>query len=184
MVLGKYGPTVLVSDGYAEEYVLYQNLARGISTRSLKYPKTGIRNYSKLRGRWEQIMYRCYDERCDVYDCYGGRGITVSEEFKDCRVFCEYISALPNFSKASYQLDRENNSKGYERGNLRWVTPRVNNGNKRTNVMVEWNGEMMCLQHFIKDYTKISASYARRLYEEGMSLEAMTEYIPHRRRNN
>ena len=81
-------------DGYSEELVSYENLIRGKSTRSKRYPRTEIDNYALLRRRWEAMMSRCFDSGNPSYSRYGGRGITVSKEFQDCRTYCKYISEL------------------------------------------------------------------------------------------
>lgn len=81
--------------------------------------------------RWDSMMQRCYNPNHNSYKNYGARGIIVSEEFKDCKVYVEYILTLDKPEGAN-QIDRIENSKNYERGNLRWVTAIENNLNKRT----------------------------------------------------
>lgn len=86
-----------------------------------------------LYPTWDSMMQRCNNSNCTNYKNYGARGIQVSDEFKDCKVFIAYIQNLPNYSNSTdIQLDREDNNGNYERGNLRWRTRVEQNLNKRT----------------------------------------------------
>ena len=84
-----------------------------------------------LYVRWDSMMQRCYNPNHNSYKNYGARGIKVSEEFKNCKVYVEYILTLHRAEGAN-QVDRIENDKDYERGNLRWTTTIENNLNKRT----------------------------------------------------
>lgn len=55
---------------------------------------------------------------------YGGRGISVCAEWTaDRRAFADYIRGLPGADDPRRSLDRIDNDRGYEPGNLRWATP-------------------------------------------------------------
>lgn len=84
-----------------------------------------------LKDRWYNMKNRCDKPSNTDYPNYGGRGITVHPEFYSFPVFVEYVEGLPNFD-LSLELDRRDNDKGYEPGNLRWVTSKVNVNNSRT----------------------------------------------------
>jgi len=82
--------------------------------------------------RWAAAKGRCYNKNNKRYKNYGARGITMAEEFlNDSRAFCEYLDSLPGFGPGK-TMDRTDNDKGYERGNLRWATPAEQRGNRRT----------------------------------------------------
>ncbi len=78
---------------------------------------------TKHHRRWKKIMDRCYKEGSNNYENYGGRGILVSDEFKDPRIFIEYIKSLPipTSNNKRLSLDRIDVNGNYERGNLRWA---------------------------------------------------------------
>jgi len=86
-----------------------------------------VSQLSRLRG----IYYRCYDQRSPDYADYGGRGITLAANIEDLTAFTRYVSSLPNFGVAGLSLDRINNDKGYEIGNLRWATAQQQTDNRR-----------------------------------------------------
>lgn len=68
---------------------------------------------------WDSMIQRCHNPNCTNYKNYGQRGIIVSEEFKDCTIFITYLESLSGYS-IDKQVDRIDNDKGYERGNLKW----------------------------------------------------------------
>jgi len=84
---------------------------------------------------YKSILYRCYNTENPYYKNYGGRGIKMSEEFKeDIKCFIDYVEALPNFKdrkRLKLSLDRIDNNTGYEKGNLRWATRKQQNNNLR-----------------------------------------------------
>lgn len=73
---------------------------------------------------------RCYDALGREYHRYGGRGIKISDEFLDPGTFVEYLMQLPGFGQPGLSLDRADNARGYERGNLRWATALEQAANK------------------------------------------------------
>ena len=82
-------------------------------------------------NRWREIIFRCLDTKHKAYANYGGRGITVSKEFYDITVFIKYIESLPNYGLKDYSIDRIDNDKGYEKGNLRWASIGIQQRNRR-----------------------------------------------------
>ena len=77
-----------------------------------------------------------------AYVNYGGRGITVAEEFSTIEGFLHW--ALDGY-KDGLELDRRDNNKGYSTDNCRWVTKRVNARNRRNSLkepcIYEQNGK-------------------------------------------
>ena len=120
-----------------------------------------------IKSRWDAIRYRCYDPTSKYYARYGGRGIKLSDEFLDPRVFVSYVKELPD-ARPDMQIDRIDNSKGYERGNLRWVSARENCNNRRCPCASRTTS--IPLSVFVEKYTTLSYEYARKLYRDGVPL--------------
>ncbi len=79
--------------------------------------------YHPLYSRWDSMMQRCNNKNCTNYKDYGGRGIEVSEEFKDCKIYIKYIESLKGYKiDLDLQVDRINNNGNYERNNLKLST--------------------------------------------------------------
>lgn len=88
-----------------------------------KFPHLcGCRSKHPLYGRWSDIKKRCFNPNCDSYCDYGGRGITICDEWNtDFYEFVNHLSSLPNALKEGYSIDRVNNDGNYEPGNVRWA---------------------------------------------------------------
>ena len=82
---------------------------------------------------WASIKQRCYDETHPAYKHYGGRGITLYEEWIDNPVaFISYLEReLGEKPSPGHSLDRRDNNEGYKPGNLRWATGIEQNNNRR-----------------------------------------------------
>jgi len=77
------------------------------------------------------MIRRCYDEARQDYPRYGGRGITVCDEwFKDKESFIKWGEA--NGYEKGLHIDRKDNDGNYEPSNCRFITLKENNRNKRT----------------------------------------------------
>ena len=101
---------------------------------------------SKIYHTWRDIKDRCYNKNSKDYPRYGGRGITMFEDWKEnFQAFYDYVSMLENYGEKNYSLDRIENNGNYEPGNVRWATKKQQANNMRRNVKVIYNGEEMCL---------------------------------------
>jgi hypothetical protein len=89
---------------------------------------------------WQGMKTRCTNRLCINYDNYGGRGICLSEKWESFDGFWEDMG---DSYKPGLTLDRIDNNGGYCKENCRWVTPREQCYNKRTNHIVEYNGETL-----------------------------------------
>ena len=69
---------------------------------------------------WRNMIVRCTNPKDRGYKNYGGRGITVCEEWLDARNFIAWCEmTYPNIEGLS--LDRVDNDKGYSPDNCRWA---------------------------------------------------------------
>ena len=87
--------------------------------------------HHKLYATWNNQWQRCNNPKNPHYNYYGDRGIKFSLEFEDITVWLNYVENLPNVYKKGYSLDRIDNEKGYEEGNLRWVNKSIQTQNTR-----------------------------------------------------
>jgi hypothetical protein len=88
---------------------------------------------------WKSMRARCKNPKDQGWKNYGGRGVTVCEEWdRSFEVF--YADMSPTY-EAGLQIDRIDNNAGYSPGNCRWVTGSENCNNKSTNRRV--NGETL-----------------------------------------
>lgn len=95
---------------------------------------TGGNEKHPLYSRWLSMKQRCQNPHSINWKNYGNRGISIEPYFLKFENYVAYLESLPGYNintLESLQLDRINNSKGYERGNLRWTSRSVNISNTR-----------------------------------------------------
>jgi hypothetical protein len=85
---------------------------------------------------WQAMIQRCENPKDSAYKNYGGRGITVCNEWHE---FAKFIADMGMRPKG-FQLDREDNDLGYSKGNCRWITAKQNLNNRRDNRIIEFEG--------------------------------------------
>lgn len=91
---------------------------------------------TRICNIWHLMKSRCYQENCNGYESYGGRGIVVCPEWlNDLNAFYEW--AIKNGYKENLTLDRVNNNGNYEPSNCRWVTKRFNSQYKGSTILDE-----------------------------------------------
>ena len=94
--------------------------------------KTHGMTNSKNYKRWTAMKTRCRNINSSAYVNYGGRGIYISDEFLNhFEKYSYYIDNLENAHKDGYTIDRIDNDRGYERGNLKWSSNREQGLNRR-----------------------------------------------------
>jgi len=125
---------------------------------------------TKLYKTWNNMISRCYCQSFRNYRNYGGRGITVCEEWK--KSFIAFMNwAVANGYSDELTLDRINNDGNYEPSNCRWITNEAQQLNKRTNRHITFHNETKT----VKEWAKITGIHPRtitaRLDRLGWSVE-------------
>lgn len=77
------------------------------------------------------MIRRCYDPKVRSYKDYGGRGITVCEEWMDSKGFLTWVDSYGDIENG-YELDRINNDGDYEPSNCRFIARSTNCQNRRS----------------------------------------------------
>jgi hypothetical protein len=106
---------------------------------------------------WRGIIQRCTDKNNKRWGSYGGRGITVCKEWLDFGVFRRDMAPRPDGA----QIDRINNNVGYSKSNCKWVTSKENCRNRRSNVLVEYDGRTMT----VSEAAELSGIPRLRIYQ-------------------
>jgi hypothetical protein len=98
---------------------------------------------------WTKIKSRCYRVDDPVFERYGGRGILMCDAWKnDFMSFYNYVGPRPS---KIHSIDRIDNNKGYEPGNVRWATAFEQTRNKRSNIHVQ----ICCQTKILEDWCRI-----------------------------
>lgn len=145
----------------------YGREARAKATRKHGLSKCS-KNHHPLYTVWDSIIQRCTNPNTQYYYLYGGRGITICNEWRnDFMSF--YRWAIANGYKKGKQIDRIDNNAGYFPENCRWVTAAENARNRRDNVLVEFCGKIMVLQD-VANITGINRSTLYYRLKKGLPL--------------
>ena len=83
-------------------------------------------------------MHRCENPKREKYKIYGGRGISVCEEWRNPVAFMDW--AYSNGYAPGLQLDRIDNDGNYCPENCRFVTPSQNSCNRTSSISLCVNG--------------------------------------------
>lgn len=113
--------------------------------------KTHALSKHPLYSVWLNMNRRCDYEKGNRFYRYGGRGITVCDQWKKNFV-AFYEWSVNNGWAVGLELDRRENSGIYEPSNCRYVTREVNANNKDYNRMYVVNGERLSLTQLSKKY--------------------------------
>ena len=119
-----------------------------------------------MKKRLYRIYYnmksRCYNPKATNFKYYGGRGITVCDEWKNSfQAFYDW--AIENGYADNLTLDRRDNDDIYKPSNCRWADKYTQNNNTCKNHYITHNGE-----------TKTAAMWAR---EYGLSRHILNKRI-------
>jgi len=93
-----------------------------------QYGKTHGMYKSITYSSWRSMIHRCTNVKGRQYPDYGGRGITVHE---DWRKFENFLADMGERPSRDYSLDRIDNDGNYEPSNCRWATRSEQQKNKR-----------------------------------------------------
>lgn len=125
----------------------------------LKREQTRERNTShgmsktRLYKEWLSMKERCYREKHEFYQYYGGKGIKVCEEWKNN--FENFRNwALQNGYNDDLTIDRIDNDKDYCPSNCRWVDMQIQANNRTNNIVVLHNNKWMTIEEVIKQTGK------------------------------
>lgn len=133
---GKYNSYFLVRCEKCgkEQEKARNNLFKGEATCMCSY-KVRLHNAdgksnTRLNRIYRSMLDRCFNPKSRPYKYYGGRGITICNEWvEDFSLF--YKWAIQNGYKENLTIDRIDNNGNYAPDNCRWVTMEVQNKNKR-----------------------------------------------------
>lgn len=123
-------------------------LKKQIQTKHGKYK-------SPIYAVYSAMIQRCCNKNAKAYPNYGGRGIKVCRRWRigeggksgfEC--FYEDMGERPT---RFHSIDREENNKGYNPSNCRWVKRVVQQNNMRSNIKVKYNGNFVSLSQLSRE---------------------------------
>lgn len=138
----------------------------------MKKRKHGM-SYSSEYMTWDQMKRRCFNKNRYAYERYGGRGITVCDEWKDS--FEAFFKDMGPRPSPEHSIDRIDNDKGYYKENCRWATMKEQSNNRHSNHLITYQGETHTINQWASQ-VGISQITLRSRILNGWSIErALTE---------
>ena len=111
---------------------------------------THRKTHTRLYNIYKGMIRRCYNKNDKDYPNYGGRGITVCNEWRnDFMSF--YNWAMVNGYDDNLTIDRIDVNWNYEPSNCRWITQYEQQNNRTNNLIVFYNGKKQTLTKWIKE---------------------------------
>lgn len=115
---------------------------------------------------WCGINQRCNNPTNPDYKNYGGRGITVADEWCTGYGYVQFLKDMGRKPSMAHSIDRIDYNGPYSKENCRWATRTEQNRNKRSNVLVTIDGETQPLSYWTEK-SGIAYNTARQRIDAG-----------------
>lgn len=123
---------------------------------------------------WKLIKDRCYNPKTPNYERYGGKGITVSDEWRESfEAFYRDMGPRPSLL---HSVDRMDGTKGYYKGNCRWATDIEQANNMSTNIHYTFDGERKTLADWCREFD-INYKAMHALLTRGVEFEDAVNHL-------
>lgn len=110
---------------------------------------------------WAGLKTRCYNAKRKEYANYGGRGITVCDEWRNS--FVQFVTDMGLAPSEKHSIERVDNDGNYCKENCYWATSLEQAHNKRNNRKATINGVSKTLPEWAREYGfKVHTLYKRR----------------------
>jgi hypothetical protein len=106
--------------------------------------------HTRLYHIWANIIQRCENPNNSSYKNYGGRGITVCDDWKnDFQTFYDW--SMANGYLEDLTIDRIDVNGNYEPSNCRWTTIKEQGFNRRNNHFITFNGKTQTMREWSEE---------------------------------
>ena len=177
---GKHSQWLCRCDCGREIVVDRNNLKKQTSCKpcAIERQKQQYLSDSALYDVWAHMKQRCLNPKDQSYSRYGGRGITICDEWLESQAFCSW--AVNNGYSPELTLDRIDNNAGYCPENCRWVDRKTQMNNRENTIFITAFGETLPCAEWARK-TGIPKNTLRGRIKMGWSPErALTEAIHNR----
>lgn len=102
---------------------------------------------TRIYNTWKNMNRRCKKKGSAHYKLYGGRGIKVCEEWNS---FEKFYEDMKDGYTDDLTIDRIDVNGNYCKENCRWITMKEQSNNRRSNHILEFNGEKLNIEQWAK----------------------------------
>lgn len=143
-------------------------------------PSNPIKRYDTTHGKrqtpeyylWNMMCQRCNNPNNQDYHRYGARGITVCDKWRNS--FAAFFADMGKRPTPQHTLDRQDNNQGYTPENTIWATRDAQARNRRSTIMITYEGITMCAQDWAVKLGIKPHTFLKRLREGWPIEDAMT----------
>ena len=134
---------------------------------------------TKLYHTWCKMKERCYNPNIEHYNKYGGRGITICDEwrysfeaFRDWAYSAGYDETL---NRKQQSLDRIDVNGNYDPTNCRWISHKEQCRNRTNNVFLPYNGSLITVAEFCEINGITYSSFVSRRLKKGLTSDRIID---------
>jgi len=125
---------------------------------------------TKLYFTWRNMMRRCFDKKDENFNKYGGRGISVCDEWKS---YDNFANDMKSSFVEGLTLDRVNVNRGYCKENCRWASVKQQQNNKTININIWNNGVVKTISEWA-EYLNLTDAQLKTVYKRHNKYKATT----------
>lgn len=133
---------------------------RGNSERIARQARTHGGASTREYSLWKGIVARCSNPKHKDYGTYAGM---LCPAWQGSRGFETFLAEIGMAPSPQHTVDRVDNTRGYEPGNVRWATAAEQARNQTRNVWVKIAGERLCATDWEARYGLPAGIVARRV---------------------
>lgn len=140
--------------------------------------KHGMSN-TRLFRVWWGMHQRCKNPKVAYYKNYGGRGISVCDEWQEFGPFYEWAMAngfIESKSGKECSIDRIDSDGNYEPSNCRWVTNREQQKNKKTTKLYCFDGKSQLISEWAKEFGVTESMIRNQIWRGKTPSEVLSRY--------
>lgn len=121
---------------------------------------------------WTMMKNRCFNEKADNFEYYGGRGITFCDRWLNS--YENFLADMGRKPAPGLSIERIDTNGNYEPGNSKWATHTRQCNNRRSNAQLIYQGETITLADLARKIG-ISSGALRARIDRGWTEERWAE---------
>lgn len=128
----------------------------------LTHGQARVGQHTKKYRTWRKVLQRCTDPNDQDYERYKGK---LCEEWK---TFENFDRDVPDPASDDLSIERKENDKGYEPGNVRWATMAEQHRNQSNCRWIEFQGERKLLTDWAQQLGLSHSGLSDRIAKHGV----------------